>query len=499
MHVIRLLAPVRQGHEVRFQWTVTPQTELYRKSDFSLRFPTSVPLDRVPEALWWRVMLICLHAHWTLLRPCRVELPVQLPPEEIEFWHRLLETEVHTLETYGRAQAFDRGVEMVCSGEPLPEIPPLADSGRCSTAFSGGKDSLLQVGLLCELTENPLLVATTSPMPPLHDHVTPRRKKVFRDIAARQPVTLVEVKSDLRESWDNLFSQRLGSPISVNEIGDTLLYFAALLAVSYACDVPHLFLASEAEVQENAEIDGRLVMHLHFIYGAVVQRAFAALLAPIGITYSSLTWALPSEHVQEILWGRYGGISDLQYSCWQVGADEATCSRCSQCLRLAVGILKMGGNPEENGHRPAPIVSPPCATWTPGRSSTDASVPAPRRVTSQGLNQQVIRNLRQTPPSRVARALCGYRPWLRFEARTRAALDAYRELQAKYAGTEVPESPGYRDGFVDLIDPLLREPVRRIFAGSISPEPPDRYAGVLARGRRAVDWITEPLIAVTVP
>jgi hypothetical protein len=495
MHVIRLLAPERRGETVLFRWTVTPETELYRKTEFSLTFPRSIPLDRVPAALWWRVTLICLHAHWTLLRPCRVELPVGLPPGEVEFWRRLLDVEVQTLETYRRAQAFDCDVEIVCSGEPLPAIPPLADSGRCATAFSGGKDSLLQVGLLCKLTENPLLVATTSPMPPLYDHVTPRRKKVFREIAARKPVTLVEVKSDLRESWDNLFSQRLGSPISVNEIGDTLLYFAALLAVAYACGVPHLFLASEAEVQENAEVEGRLVMHLHFIYGAVVQRALAALLAPAGISYSSLTWALPSVHVQETLWQRYGDISDLQYSCWQVGAEEETCSRCSQCLRLAVGVLKMGKNPEAMGIDLRTLF-PAMREWAPGGASIDPNVPAPRRITSLNLNQQVIRNLQQTSPRQVERVLYGHQPWRRFGKKTRAALEAFHHLQATYANAEVPPSPGYRDAFVDLVDARLREPLRRIFAESIPAEPPEHYAGVLERSLRATAWITEPLRAV---
>src|SRR6202011_5214788 len=87
---------------------------------------------------------------------------------------------------------------------------------RCAAAFSGGKDSLLQAALLCEITERPLLGATTSRMPPLHDHQTARRRQVLADLPARREVTLLEVESDFRASWQNDFPPTEGFPVSVN-------------------------------------------------------------------------------------------------------------------------------------------------------------------------------------------------------------------------------------------------------------------------------------------
>jgi len=85
------------------------------------------------------------------------------------------------------------------------------------------------------------------------------------------------------------------------------------------------------------------------MYSAATQRALARLLATYGIHFGSLIWPLHTMQVQQLLWARYPDLCDLQYSCWQVGRDEATCSRCEQCLRIAVTALAGGDDPERMG------------------------------------------------------------------------------------------------------------------------------------------------------
>ena len=68
MHVIELQAPQVSGTEARFAWTVTPETDLYHRSAFTLRFPATVELGSVTDEIWWRIALLCLHTHWALLR-----------------------------------------------------------------------------------------------------------------------------------------------------------------------------------------------------------------------------------------------------------------------------------------------------------------------------------------------------------------------------------------------------------------------------------------------
>src|SRR5262249_26483030 len=86
MRKIYLESPLLQGQTATFRWRVEPASELYRQTHFSLHFPHSVDLSAVPERLWWDVLLICLHAHWLVLRPCEVHLPLRLGDGERQFW-----------------------------------------------------------------------------------------------------------------------------------------------------------------------------------------------------------------------------------------------------------------------------------------------------------------------------------------------------------------------------------------------------------------------------
>src|SRR5262249_10033433 len=153
-------------------------------------FPPPVDLATVPERLWWDVLLFCLHSHWLLLRPCEIHLPLRLGPGERQFWLQHLRNGWETLEAY-RPGPRRRGLGITIRDGTL-RIPrrPVSGSGY-ATSYSSGKDSLLQAALLTELTERPLLVATTSPMPSFHDHKTERRRQVFAAIQTRRPVRFV--------------------------------------------------------------------------------------------------------------------------------------------------------------------------------------------------------------------------------------------------------------------------------------------------------------------
>ena len=91
--------------------------------------PGEVELARVPESLWWRIGIMCLHAHWPLLRECRVMLPVRLPPGEAETWLRLTYAAVATLEVHVGGEPGARSIEIVerrpraaATGRPTPIV-----------------------------------------------------------------------------------------------------------------------------------------------------------------------------------------------------------------------------------------------------------------------------------------------------------------------------------------------------------------------------------------
>ncbi|HWC01982.1 MAG TPA: hypothetical protein VHF87_04360 [Methylomirabilota bacterium] len=488
---VEILPPAISGQAVTVRWTVDPPSPLYRRTEFTLRFPDGVDLRRVPERVWWIVVLACLYPHWALLRPCRVELPVVLGPGEAETWLRLTDAAVATLESLRGTTRLDREIEIVERGVPLAPVRLPDEGDRCATAFSGGKDSLVQVGLLAELTARPLLVTTTSPLPETHDHVTPRRRHVLAEITRRRDVAHVEVESDFRECWVNRFAHDIGYPIGVNELTDTLLYFGTTLAAGVALGARHFFLASEVEVNQNAEWAGQIVQHSHFVYSTVTQRTLQALLRPVGVRYCSLTSPLHSYQVQELLWTRYRDLRDLQYSCWQVGPAESACNRCRQCLRLALCALALGDSPRRMGVNLTRLL------WSQrGWRLTHLDGGAthnllPGRQVAAALERQTARFIQGTSLGRVARevaadgraGLADPRAWL--------ALLAFARLRQRSRVVDAP--PGFRAGFLAQIDPLLRERVATIFREHYRPQPESEYARVLERNNALVRRITEPL------
>lgn len=491
MREVRLLPPELRGREVHFRWQVTPASPLYERQHFRLRFPEAVELARVPDALWWWLMLLCLHPHWVLLRPCRVHIPVALGAGECGFWERLLVSYADTLESY-RANAerdFDSRVEIVAAGAPLEPLERFEDTGRFAAAVSGGKDGLVQAGILRELSRDPLLVAVTSPLPGLEDHQTTRRRRVFDALAALPNARFIEVESDFRSTWDNTYSRGLGYPVSVNEITDTFLYSAVTIAVGVACGASGFFLASENEVSENLEIGGRLVQHPHFMYGAVVQGALDRWLGRSGRGYGSLIASLHSAQVQELLTTRYSELSPLQYSCWRARGSGAACSRCSQCFRLALECLRCGGSPSDQGVNLAKAFA--SARWRPEweeRSSVN-----PRSLVGRRFHDQILRSMQMVEPKQVWGEILRGRPWELLRARGWRAIRRHRVLREAALTQPQITAPGYRADFASSIPESLRAGALQIFDEHFEREDPAGYSGALGRTRAAIAHIAAPL------
>jgi hypothetical protein len=491
MHKIYLMAPAVQSQTVAFHWRVEPASPLYRRTHFTINFPPSVDLSRVPDRLWWDLFLMCLHPHWLLLRPCEVHLPIRLGAPLRQFWLQLLQNGSDTLDAYGPSQinAGPLGITIVDGDLDVP-YATIAGSG-CGTAFSGGKDSLLQAALLLELTERPLLVATTSPMPPLADHITARRRQVFDAIQARRNPIFVETRSDFRSTWDNSFAGQLGFRVAVNELTDTFLYTSCLLAAGAALGVLRLFVASETEVQESAVIGGKIVQHSHFMYSAATQRSLARLLAPYGFQFGSLTWPLHTMQVQQLLWTRYPDLCDLQYSCWRVGEGEATCSQCEQCLRIAVTALERGDDPQRMGIDLRKVVNF-AATWEP----------IERRFSTQRLPQDDAADLLS---ARVADAICRTslihigltlarpqkgRSSLRDILKT---VWEFRRLRIRVRELPTPPRMGVREAFFDWLDADLRDSLIAIYKRYFPMEPRRGHFGNYERSRALTSRTTSCL------
>jgi hypothetical protein len=475
MYQISLMTPIVEKQKVTFVWRVEPTTTLYSKTSFKMTFPGTVDLSRVPDRLWWDIFLICLHPHWLLLRPCQIHLPLKMSAPERQFWLQLLENGFDTLTARRpeRLRLDSFGITII-AGEL--DIPRTSVSGfGFGTSFSSGKDSLLQAALLCELTERPLLVTTTSPLPPLADHETERRRTVLAAIQERRNVQLVEVHSDFRSIWDNGFAPQLGYSVAVNELTDTFLYMSSLLAAGAALGKTRLFLASEAEVQLNHVIDGRIVQHKHFMYSAATQRALDQLLVPYGIRFGSLTWPLYSIQVQQLLWARYPDLCDLQYSCWRVQPGEAACSQCEQCFRIAMIALAGGENPERMGIDLRKVLyhAPDYVTTTSPATS----------ILPQDWKARVRDAVCRVSLIHLVSVLAKGRTRVLVSRETFKILWNFYRLQSLARRAPRHRRPGVREAFFDFLEPELRESLIGIYTRHFPREPRREHFAEYERSR----------------
>jgi perosamine synthetase len=489
---IRIEQPKVAGRGVTFAWTAQPDTSLYRRTSFDLRFPACVDVGAVPEQLWWRIALLCLHAHWPLLRPCRVSLPVRLPPGEDELWLRLTDAAVATLEAHAHGEATARSVEIVGSGPMLDALRPAreGETRGVVSCFSGGRDSIVQAAMLSEVGAEPALVTVTSPVSWSDEHTATRRREVLSEITRRRGLEVIEVDSDMRAGWDNSFAaDRYG--LGVNELTDTFLYLSAAIVVAVARGARLVLMASEAEVQENGRRAGMVVQARHFMYSAATHQALAALLAPAGVGMGSLTYPLRQFQVQRLLSERYSDLRDLQYSCWQLNRDEPACSRCAECRGIALNLIATGVAPAVAGIDLVELLLSHVA-WEPGGRLATARLgngALPRARAGVAHEQQELRCLVSTSPAQVAELLDGAHPAV---ARERA-LEIYRRLRADALRHEIEPEPGYRDGYLELVDVRVRERVRAILDDHFSPAPPESYAATLRNTRTLANWIAAPL------
>jgi hypothetical protein len=220
----------------------------------------------------------------------------------------------------------------------------------------------------------------------------------------------------------------------------------------------------------------------------------AALLAPLGVRYGSLTAPLYSGQVQALLWTRYRDLRDLQYSCWNVPEGRATCSACSQCLRIAFGALALGDRPARMGIELAPLLCSQRA-WEPPAMTLEDPGALPTDLVRARITYQFADRVRATSLAHVAKVMALDSPREFLRARGWQALASFRQLRRTALRHPAAWHAGYRAGALAGLDPLLRDSIAAIYSRHFPAEPEAAYTPMLRRSDALAAWITQPLEA----
>ena len=481
MHIITFVPLEIDNARVRVAWKVEPPTIIYSQNHFTLDFDGVLDPRTVPLKLMWTAVILCLHAHWNLLRPCHIVLPVTLPANEIEFWLRLSDIERTALEMARGTTDFARTIEIECTGPALEQIPISPKNGRPLTAFSGGKDSLLQTALLCEFTECPLLVNIFAPMPPFRDHTWPFRQRALDEIVRRRHVELVIVKSDLNTIWSHYeVPHRLGYAISMGQLTQPSLYIACCLIVAYARGIESILLASEFEAFLVREYHGRIA-HVPTIlaYSAMTFGSYDRLFAQWGMRFGSLLAPMTQIQIQQLICRRYGDLLDLQISCFSMTEDsQQYCSRCFKCLRIALMLMFLGEDPRRVGID-VDVLFQAQKDYTPEKEG----------ATAEGIRYSLAHM-----DVRVAkRFFPAHNLWQRLGLQDS---DAYRDFLAfvKRLGPTAPDSVMKQHlEYLQFVPPVFHERLSEMIrTWWHEPDTTDRSTD-LARIATAVEYVAQPL------
>ncbi len=492
---VRLKQPRVDGQSVHFAWESEGDRGFYLRPGFRVDFPDAVPLARVPDAIWLRVMLICLHTHWALLRPCRVELPRALGEEEREFWQRLIDAAVWTTENDRDAEGGDafprrsrRQVELIDAGPPAEPLLPAQsrDDSLIACSFSGGRDSLVQLGAMRELGLTPLLVNVTSARVGSHEFATARYERVLAEVAERTGVELLRVRSDLRTCFVNNHPLAARCRLAVSEMTDALFYFACAFVAARARGAEQIMVASEAEAQENLRRAGTVVQIEHFAYSGATQRALSGLTQQAGIKYGGAIAALDHFQINRLLNQRYVGLRDLQYSCYSQKDGEEVCSACYTCFKTALHKISDDCTPAEiDIDIEKALIA--LQHWSPvgdGDTEIRSSV---GRLFANRMNAHLVRILRSIEAEDITRHL----PSGRLSREARRALARLKATAA--AAADPPPEPGYRREYLDLLGEPLARGLDGIFSEHFAVEPLDSYADMLESTKRLSDWVAAAL------
>ena len=488
----RLQPPERHGQRVLFRWEESKPTGLFNQTSFHLVFPETVDTSRIPDAVWWTAFLLCLHVQWALLGSCLVKLPVRLAPGQRELLLRLMGIYCDTLDALHPEARPVRRLEIIEEGPALSASPSPAGVNGMAIAYSGGKDSLTTVGLALEMGYAPWLVTVNSPMPGLHYDVSAHRQRAMDLIGKRTNLPLVEVKSDMRTAWNNFHPRKMGYPLSMNELTDTMLYSAALFVIGFHSGAGQLLLASENELATMVCREGRLLQHSHFMYSALTQYGIGLFLSPFGMRHGSLTSSLRSSQVQELLTRDFRRLRDIQTSCWKMTPERRACSECGECRRLAWVCMANGGDPTDQGIDLVHmlnnyVIAPP--------SEANGSRHEPNRLASEGFRMQFVDAIAAIAPSKVFHLIITRHPMSLLNGRGWKAYRRFRELhtmhrsqlEGKLSGT------GFRAKYLELLEPGLKSLLYKFLRSRYDEEPDDRYAesyGCLLEGMRRLEAST---------
>jgi hypothetical protein len=342
----RVLPLELSGSSVRFRWETRPEHPAWARSEFTVSYDGGVDLAGMPRALLWSVFLGCTHPIWSMLDGYDVQFEDPVDPAELAFWTVMAAASRSASGLPSTAGAAP--VRFRSSAVPVERLPPPRScTGPPAALLSCGKESLLSLSLLREVTGEAVALSVDSSMPGTHDHESAFRAWALEAIARVPGIHVHRVRSDVRATWTNDHALTRGGIASLNELADCFVYPSVALPVAYQYRLPWVALGSEwGEHHMPVRIAEGWQFDRYFSLSGVAIAAVSALWTQrYGVGYTSVIQPISQYLVQRILLQRYPELAAFQHSCYRARPDVRACQVCEKCLRVTALALAAGTDP----------------------------------------------------------------------------------------------------------------------------------------------------------
>ena len=167
--------------------------------------------------------------------------------------------------------------------------------------------------------------------------------------------------------------------------------------------------------------------------------------------------------------------------------NEDVCSRCYSCFTNALELMANGISPEEIRIDVVTLLESH-VEWQP--RIEDAHSVLPHIHIYWQFDSQVLRCLQKVTPELASTYIA--ERW-RGSERANEALAGYERMRSRVLVTDVEPEPGYRSGYLELVDPPLRAGLAAIFDEYFEREDEALHADRLQRSLALSDWVAAPL------
>ena len=332
---LKLEIPRISKNIITFKWKSDNEIPMIRKNTWSIIYPNYVDLSTIPRELLWMIYSLMTSEFFAQASKITIILPEKLDERFLKWWKGVLKIN-HTANPYNGNLSAESEFKLV-NGDKEIKINNLSeniDDFEFVCMNGMGKDALVQMAMLRELTQEPILAVTVD------NSWLFQKKNMFKKLVElsenlkEYDIHPCIVSSQIKESFDFKIV-----PWQIFSI--PLLYLHNVKTCYWAIEFPFNKCINGIPVKPNATV--------------ILLESINNLLKDLGYEFEFKSGVLPltTFGTMKLLIERYPKFQKFQYSCMY---RYPPCSRGLKCQSQMAYITLCGRDYRELGYRDVKII-----------------------------------------------------------------------------------------------------------------------------------------------